>query len=208
MDKRADEECPDGTADSPLMRPVAHGWHNNSVKVDLTAIADGCTRAINDRSFVGYDGSPPMVALSADVVLAVVWFAQSLSALTLQEQSPEEMRRVRAFAARGPSVGGSGAADAEGSTVHHIHVSAVYRKSPKESLMTDDEWQRQRERAILGAFQTGRPVFADSEGVVRYTDGAGEPVADDVGRAKLPIPAMTVQRHWWTRLWCRLRGLP
>ena len=47
--------------------------------------------------------------------------------------------------------------------------------------MNGPEWDKQRERAILAVFQTGRPVFTDSDGQLRYTDGAGEPVAEDVG---------------------------
>jgi len=47
--------------------------------------------------------------------------------------------------------------------------------------MNDPEWDKQRERAIWAAFQTGRPVFADSDGELRYADGDGEPVAQDVG---------------------------
>jgi hypothetical protein len=30
--------------------------------------------------------------------------------------------------------------------------------------VTDDEWEEQRNRAIMTAFQTGRAVFADSAG--------------------------------------------
>ena len=47
--------------------------------------------------------------------------------------------------------------------------------------MTEDEWEKRRDRAIMAAFQTGRPVFADSEGTLRYTDGAKEEVPLDVG---------------------------
>jgi hypothetical protein len=50
--------------------------------------------------------------------------------------------------------------------------------------VTDDEWEQQRSRAILTALQTGRPVFADSDGVLRYIDGAREPVTDAAGSAK------------------------
>lgn len=54
--------------------------------------------------------------------------------------------------------------------------------------MTDDEWEQQRSRAVLAAFQTGRPIFADSEGELRYADGDQAPVAEDVGVAKQPVP--------------------
>ena len=76
--------------------------------------------------------------------------------------------------------------------------------------MNGPEWDKQRERAILAAFQTGRPVFADSDGELRYTDGAGEPVADDVGVPKEDLPQAATVAHrsslsWWTRL-CRWWG--
>lgn len=66
-------------------------------------------------------------------------------------------------------------------------------------LIDDAAWNQQRERAILAAFQTGHPVFADSDGVLRYVDGDCEPVADDVGSSKTD-PA-TVKRPWWRRVW-------
>lgn len=59
--------------------------------------------------------------------------------------------------------------------------------------MSDDEWQAQRDRAILAAFQTGRPVFADSEGAMRYADGDREPLPDDVGVTPKPIPRAAAQ---------------
>lgn len=58
--------------------------------------------------------------------------------------------------------------------------------------MTDEEWERQRRRAILSAFQTGRPVFADSDGELKYADGSREQVPVDVGIAKKPLPRVTV----------------
>ena len=57
--------------------------------------------------------------------------------------------------------------------------------------MTDDEWEQQRRRTILAAFQTGRPVFADTDGVLRYTDGSREEVPADVGVAKQQVPRAT-----------------
>lgn len=47
--------------------------------------------------------------------------------------------------------------------------------------MTDDEWDERRDRAIRAAFETGRPVFADTGGVLRFTDGAREEVPAEVG---------------------------
>lgn len=58
--------------------------------------------------------------------------------------------------------------------------------------MTDDEWEKQRSRAVMAAFQTGRPVFADSDGVLRFTDGAQEQVSEDVGVSKSPVPRVTI----------------
>jgi hypothetical protein len=49
--------------------------------------------------------------------------------------------------------------------------------------MTDNEWEQQRQRAILAAFQTGRPVFADTDGELRYTDGDREQLAEDTASA-------------------------
>lgn len=54
--------------------------------------------------------------------------------------------------------------------------------------MTDDDWEEQRNRAILAAFQTGRTVFADTEGELRFADGNQEAVPQDVGLARQPIP--------------------
>jgi hypothetical protein len=39
--------------------------------------------------------------------------------------------------------------------------------------------------------ETGRPVFADSEGELRYGAGDRERLADDVGIAKQPVPQAT-----------------
>jgi hypothetical protein len=47
--------------------------------------------------------------------------------------------------------------------------------------VTDEEWEKQRTRAVMAAFQTGRPVFADTEGELRYTDGSHERVPANVG---------------------------
>ena len=58
--------------------------------------------------------------------------------------------------------------------------------------MTDDAWEKQRQRAVLAAFQTGRPVFADTDGELRFVDGAKELVPADVGVPKAPVPRATV----------------
>lgn len=52
--------------------------------------------------------------------------------------------------------------------------------------------------APLAAFQVGRLVFADSDGVLRY-DGDCEPVTDDAGPSKTDLAA--VKRPWWRRVW-------
>lgn len=57
--------------------------------------------------------------------------------------------------------------------------------------MTDDEWEQRRNRAILAAFQTGRPVIADSDDVMHYADGDHETLADDVGVPKTALPRVT-----------------
>lgn len=76
--------------------------------------------------------------------------------------------------------------------------------------MTDDDWEKRRNRSILAAFQTGRPVFGDTDGVLRYADGDGEPLPDDVGVPKgaafeAAIQEAPIQPSWWERLWRRIR---
>lgn len=68
--------------------------------------------------------------------------------------------------------------------------------------MTDDEFEQRRERAILAAMQTVRPVFADSEGRMRYADGDREALADEVGVPVAPMPQATVRVRstWWGRV--------
>ena len=69
--------------------------------------------------------------------------------------------------------------------------------------MTDDEWELKRNRAILAAFQTGRPVFADSDGEMRYVDGDGEPLPAEVGvpMEKLPRAALALRRAARASYW-------
>ena len=57
--------------------------------------------------------------------------------------------------------------------------------------MTDDEWEKLRARAITIAFETGRPVFADTDGVLRFTDGAREEVPADVAVTEPTVPRAT-----------------
>lgn len=67
--------------------------------------------------------------------------------------------------------------------------------------MNDEEWERQRQRSIMAAFQTGRPTFADSDGVLKFADGSEEPVGDDIGWSGAGVPPATVKAtSWWTRL--------
>jgi hypothetical protein len=72
--------------------------------------------------------------------------------------------------------------------------------------VTDEEWEKQRARAILAAFQTGRPVFADSEGELRYVDGSGERLQDEVGVPRSQMPIARTRVSWWARLKHWLRG--
>lgn len=71
--------------------------------------------------------------------------------------------------------------------------------------MTDDEWEAHRQRAILAAFETGRPVFADSDGELRYVDGTGERLAD-AGVPKAPPHEATAKVSRLARLWNWVRG--
>lgn len=66
--------------------------------------------------------------------------------------------------------------------------------------MSYSDWEKYRSRAIMTAMQTGRPVFADSDGVMRFADGDKEPVGDDVGWTGAGVPAAKVKASWWTRL--------
>ena len=66
--------------------------------------------------------------------------------------------------------------------------------------MNDAVWNEQRERAILPVFKTGRPVFGDSDGVLRYVDGDCEPVVGDAGLSKTGLAP--VKRPWWS-VWQR-----
>jgi hypothetical protein len=59
--------------------------------------------------------------------------------------------------------------------------------------MTDEEWEKRRMRAAMTAFQTGRPVLADSEGELRYADGNCEPLGDEIGVPKTPLPDATMK---------------
>ncbi len=62
------------------------------------------------------------------------------------------------------------------------------------------DWEQQRDRAIAAAFQTGRPVFADSDGEMRYADGDREQLADDVGFTKGCLPEAMVRVSRISRL--------
>lgn len=117
---RDEGKGPDAQASSVV---VAHSMRDGrAVRVDLKALVDGCSRIILERP---RDGSPPMIAINADVALAVATFAQRLSCGIVEAPSPGETRRLQKSAAEGPIVEGEGAADAWGSGIHPIHVSAV-----------------------------------------------------------------------------------
>jgi hypothetical protein len=71
--------------------------------------------------------------------------------------------------------------------------------------VSDAEWELKKNRAVLTAFQTGRPVFADSEGELRFVDGDGEPVSvpDEAGvpveklpRAKVALRKAARASYW------------
>lgn len=74
--------------------------------------------------------------------------------------------------------------------------------------MTDDEWEEQRRRAVLAAFQTGRPVFANTDGELRYADEGREPLADEDGVPRGPVPAAKVRTSWWARIRRWIGGRP
>jgi hypothetical protein len=64
--------------------------------------------------------------------------------------------------------------------------------------VTDDEWKQRRKHAFEAVFQSGRPVFADSEGAFHYADGGREQLSDSA--AELPIPELTPPPPWWARV--------
>ena len=60
-------------------------------------------------------------------------------------------------------------------------------------------WEQMRDRAIKAAIRTGRPVLADSDGVLCYADGERERISHD--SAELPIPELSQQSTRWARAW-------
>jgi len=67
--------------------------------------------------------------------------------------------------------------------------------------VTDAEWEARRKRAIFAAFQTGRPVFADSDGEMRFADGDHERLAEGAGMPKTAVPQQaTVSSTWRSRV--------
>lgn len=69
--------------------------------------------------------------------------------------------------------------------------------------MNDDEWNRLRNRAILEALRTGRSVFVDSDGQLRYGDSA----SDDVEDAAMDLPQVVLPKpSWWLRVRQRWGG--
>jgi len=70
--------------------------------------------------------------------------------------------------------------------------------------VTDDEWELKRNRAILAAFQSGRPVFADSDGQRRYVDGEGEALPADeaaIPMEKLPRATLALRKAARASYW-------
>jgi len=118
----------DARANSIAREPSANG-----VRVDLEALIDGCSKVIYAERG---DGSPPMVVLSADVACAVAEFARTLARGIVSARVPSEVQRWTNFALAGPSVSGAGAADAWGSVVHPIHVSALWPSATAASRDT------------------------------------------------------------------------
>jgi len=122
----------EGSSQKGERRPIALDpvQDGRAVRIDLGILVEECTRVILGRP---RDGSPPMVALSADVVRAAAEYARTLSRGIVEASSPDEVLLWQKFAAAGPAVGGDGAADAWGSVVHPLHVSAVRRDAEEVS---------------------------------------------------------------------------
>lgn len=62
--------------------------------------------------------------------------------------------------------------------------------------MNDNEWEQHRNRAIMEAFNTGRTVFADSDGELKYFDEKG----GNVDPPKEPLPKANIKLSWWKQL--------
>jgi hypothetical protein len=126
----------DQEPEAPAGRQViTHDDSNGEVAVSLSALHEECARVIAERP---RDGSPPMVAISADVLRAVAWYAMTLSDRIVgadwlgppmritRIKELKELKELKDLALRRPVVGGDGAADASGAVVHPIHASAVH----------------------------------------------------------------------------------
>ena len=61
--------------------------------------------------------------------------------------------------------------------------------------MTDEEWEKQRERTIATSIQTGRPVVANADDELRFADGDRERVPDNVGVVMQPLPTAVLATH-------------
>jgi len=66
--------------------------------------------------------------------------------------------------------------------------------------MDDDEWEQQRNRSIMAAIRTGRPVFGDTNGVLRFADGDQEDVPDEAQVTRAPMPKAEVRETLWARI--------
>ena len=58
--------------------------------------------------------------------------------------------------------------------------------------MNNDEWEKQRQLAISAAFQTGRPIFADSDGKMHFADGDREAVPATLGDEVVRHPQLSI----------------
>lgn len=64
--------------------------------------------------------------------------------------------------------------------------------------MTDEEWEKHRNRTISLAFSTGRPIMGDSEGNLKYAD-TGEPVDVNATPKLTPKVSVIERKSWWQR---------
>jgi hypothetical protein len=62
--------------------------------------------------------------------------------------------------------------------------------------MTDEEWEQHRNKAIMAAFTSGRTVFADTDGEMKYYDDAGGEVVEK----QQPLPKANIKLSWWKQL--------
>jgi hypothetical protein len=121
----------------------------DGVVVDLSAIQLACARAMEHRP---RDGSPPMVSISLDVLIAVVGHTRSIGEYVLELSrvaggASRVEERIVELVKRGPVVAGDGGADACGSTVEIVPSSWLARRAT--SVMSSLDWLARAREVVV-----------------------------------------------------------